>query len=292
MKSKGNFEDIYKQKFAKLTAISYIGKSMWLCECECGNTITCRKDKLQNGKIKSCGCKNKLPKEDLTGRKFGKLKVIRYINKSMYECECECGEIIKAHKEQLLSGKSSCGCDRKNKKICVVCGKEFYCPPSDKTVCCSKECTSINRSQKLQGHEISDECRAKISAASKGRDMSELNIIAVEAAKKSPKSGRFETNGSAKDWVLYSPEGKIYEVTNIRTWAYEHVGLFGFDENDHENRGLYADRISHGFYTVKRNCIAGKGTVTYKDWCLYGWGNLKNRDKPDYEEMLEEFKKK
>lgn len=42
------------QKFNKLTTISYTGKSIWLCQCECGSFTLIKTDKL--GKTKSCGC--------------------------------------------------------------------------------------------------------------------------------------------------------------------------------------------------------------------------------------------
>lgn len=37
----------------------YIGKSKWLCTCNCGNLTEVRGDKLRNGDIKSCGCLRK-----------------------------------------------------------------------------------------------------------------------------------------------------------------------------------------------------------------------------------------
>ncbi len=58
-----------------------------------------------------------MPKrEDITGRKFGRLTAVRYAGKSkgkqtLWECKCDCGKIIIAHHQNLKSGHtSSCGC--------------------------------------------------------------------------------------------------------------------------------------------------------------------------------------
>ena len=55
---------------------------------------------------------------DLTGCRFGKLKVIKRIGTdnsrhSIYECICDCGKITTASTKSLKSGdKKSCGCIR------------------------------------------------------------------------------------------------------------------------------------------------------------------------------------
>ena len=55
--------DISGQKFSRLTAIKPIGytkahKTIWLCQCDCGNTFEVVLGDLRNGKVKSCGCYN------------------------------------------------------------------------------------------------------------------------------------------------------------------------------------------------------------------------------------------
>lgn len=57
-------KDITGQKFGRLTAISYYGKtkanhSLWLCKCECGNTKTIELGSLTRNRTKSCGCLDK-----------------------------------------------------------------------------------------------------------------------------------------------------------------------------------------------------------------------------------------
>ncbi len=48
----------------------------------------------------------------------------------------------------------------------------------------------------------------------------------TEAAKKSEKSGRFETNIHALLWTLKSPKNKIYEVRNLNKFLRDNPELF------------------------------------------------------------------
>lgn len=107
----------------------------WLCQCECGNTTFADGRDLRNGSRVSCGCQNRekasllckqlgdknLP--DLIGQKFGKLTVIslkeRGIdskgshNYTIWNCKCDCGNIIPVRTNYLLSKHTtSCGCNR------------------------------------------------------------------------------------------------------------------------------------------------------------------------------------
>lgn len=57
----GRRNNLVGQRFGKLTVISDAGNdargnSMWLCQCECGNTKVIRGSKLKEGQYKSCGC--------------------------------------------------------------------------------------------------------------------------------------------------------------------------------------------------------------------------------------------
>lgn len=56
-----NIEDLTGQRFGRLTAIRYAGKSagkqtLWECRCDCGNTTIVQQQNLKNGHTKSCGC--------------------------------------------------------------------------------------------------------------------------------------------------------------------------------------------------------------------------------------------
>ena len=219
--------------------------------------------------------------ENLTGREFGFLKVLERASdrvtpsgqkRRFWACKCLlCGAKKEVPAQDLKRGTvKSCGCWReikgkqaRNTKICVECGKAFECPPSDKTVTCSAECRKIHTKKRQTGTKRSDETRKKISAASKGRDMSGLQASAVEAAKASPKSGRFETNANAKRWHLVSPEGRHYRFSSLNFWLRANCkDLFGCEP---DSREFYNARS--GLSGAKRAMLGGSyGCCTYKGW--------------------------
>jgi hypothetical protein len=223
------------------------------------------------------------PINNIKGQRFGKLTAVEFLGKSLWRCVCDCGNERNFAYYYLTNGRyTSCGCDKeqkKNIKICKICGKEFYAPPSSKKICCSKECSAKNFSSMRKGSKLSEEHKKKISQSAAGRDMADLQIIATAAAKASPNSGRFTTNRHAKDWVLYSPDGVIYQCTNLLEWARNNIGLFGFAAETKEEIDACADKIRNGFGTIKRSIKKGSGTITYKDWTLYGWDDATNAEK-------------
>ena len=98
------------------------GRPMWLCQCECGNTVVVSSTNLlrTNG-TKSCGCLRHTSSPtliDLRGKTFGKLKVIEKDpdskpGKAKWVCECKCGNIVSVLSDSLRNGKTrSCGCAR------------------------------------------------------------------------------------------------------------------------------------------------------------------------------------
>lgn len=56
MKKPLNLLDLQGQKFHRLTALYYAGKSHWVCVCACGSTTTVSTYNLRAGRVKSCGC--------------------------------------------------------------------------------------------------------------------------------------------------------------------------------------------------------------------------------------------
>ena len=59
--SENNFIDEIGNKYGKLTVIrkapsKTTGGTMWLCECDCGNTIIVSGNSLRTGNTQSCGC--------------------------------------------------------------------------------------------------------------------------------------------------------------------------------------------------------------------------------------------
>jgi len=105
------------------------GKSTrrWVCRCDCGNEVVVLQNALtaSNGGTRSCGClqreRAEAQAEDLTGRRFGKLLVIRreeFDHKRTngethgWLCHCDCGSDVVVVSRSLLTGRTrSCGCE-------------------------------------------------------------------------------------------------------------------------------------------------------------------------------------
>ncbi|WP_414150297.1 hypothetical protein ACIZ62_12795 [Acetobacterium carbinolicum] len=131
--------DLNNKRFGHLIVLEQAPKIgndhhlVWLCQCDCGNTIVVRGFQLTTGKKTHCGCQNSNV-IDLTGKKFGRLKVIKFDgldkNKNaLWICLCDCGREIVVNGSSLRNGLTkSCGClklemnaadmpDRKKKDI-------------------------------------------------------------------------------------------------------------------------------------------------------------------------------
>lgn len=130
------YVDLSNQRFGKLLAIKKVpphvtkgGRyvTMWECKCDCGNVVSVSSQKLRNGHTTSCGCNKKNNKggrfDDLTGKRFGKITVIRYLREEERErkrkcwlCRCDCGTIKQFSADKLKSGSTtSCGCAKTEK---------------------------------------------------------------------------------------------------------------------------------------------------------------------------------
>lgn len=116
-------EDLTGQKFGNLTVLyrtrNKNGRTCWMCKCDCGNEKAVIAHDLKSGKVKSCGCLyyKSSTKVDLTGRKYGRLKVIAPTSKrdskgSVYwSCVCDCGNHVEVTEDSLVNRKvQSCGC--------------------------------------------------------------------------------------------------------------------------------------------------------------------------------------
>lgn len=150
-------------------------------------------------------------------------------------------------------------------KVCSVCGKVFACPPSDKTVTCSKECSRIHRSRVHVGKRNmwSQESRAR--AAAKGKP---LNLeLGTAAAMASPRSGAYESNVSAKHWILKAPDGTLHEFDNLALFVRQHPEWFANPES-----------ASSALITA----ASGKRNVgQYKGWQVIFRGDKINKYKED-----------
>ena len=94
------------------------GRLYYHCTCECGTQRDVLKIRIDQHKSLSCGkCMPHRKAEDLTGRRFGKLTVIRSVkdksNHTLWECRCDCGNMKTVKAFNLKSGYvNSCGCLR------------------------------------------------------------------------------------------------------------------------------------------------------------------------------------
>lgn len=117
--------DLSGKKFGKLTVIQKTDKKrkgsyLWLCQCECGQTILLESYKIRRELVKSCGCSRKGKNtKDLKGKKIGRLTVLKRLEEKkgscyLWLCQCDCGTTIKVATNDLTKKKpvSSCGCVR------------------------------------------------------------------------------------------------------------------------------------------------------------------------------------
>lgn len=114
-------KDLTGQAFGRLTVVHRVEndrnhKARWLCKCACGNEKVVIGSNLLAGKTTSCGC---LVSEDLSGRRFGRLVVVKRADEcvghsyghSLWMCLCDCGNETYVYGSNLLQGKTkSCGC--------------------------------------------------------------------------------------------------------------------------------------------------------------------------------------
>lgn len=90
-----------------------------LCQCDCGQTKVIFTHSLTSGNTRSCGCLLKRDKVNITGKKFGRLTVLKEVEPIMrpvgrsrrYLCKCECGNTKICLQYRLRNGGvKSCGC--------------------------------------------------------------------------------------------------------------------------------------------------------------------------------------
>lgn len=124
--------DITGQKFNMLTALEFVemgGRrgSIWRFRCDCGNIVERPATSVMTGNAKSCGCLKRTSKirNDLTGRRFGKLFVLERAEDIIkpdgkpiiqYKCLCDCGNETIVRYSSLVGNRTiSCGCYHKEK---------------------------------------------------------------------------------------------------------------------------------------------------------------------------------
>lgn len=120
-------KDLTGLRFGRLTVLGKSGNKakdgnpLWLCKCDCGNTLETTKRRLVTGGTRSCGCGRKPPLKDWVGKRFGMLTVLSYARKEkgfhIWHCRCDCGNTVDVRQTNLQSGgTTSCGCQRSPQK--------------------------------------------------------------------------------------------------------------------------------------------------------------------------------
>ena len=128
--SKARLNDLTGKRFGRLVVLNKTThndsiKTFWRCKCDCGNEVDICSSSLITGNTKSCGClkrelTSKLLSLDLTGKRFGKLLVIKRdgtfkgsdgTQYSQWLCKCDCGTQKSIRGHDLIRGSvKSCGC--------------------------------------------------------------------------------------------------------------------------------------------------------------------------------------
>ena len=148
--------------------------------------------------------------------------------------------------------------------LCAICGGTFLAAPSSKKVTCSRECSAIRRSKVHLGirNRWADTSKARLAAQRTG------NLAkGTPAARVSPRGGPYETNASAKDWIVIDPTGTRYRARNLRLWCETHADLFA----PHPWRHAYAGLKQVAYW------LSGRRKAPAPAW--RGW-TLKDRPRP------------
>lgn len=111
---------------------------LWRCRCDCGGEILVNTKRLERGTVTNCGCvpkqnaRNGSQAEDLTGRVFGRLTVLRRAEnkngRTRWLCRCECGNEKEVSAHELKNGRTrSCGCmaGRAGRSLADITGRRF-----------------------------------------------------------------------------------------------------------------------------------------------------------------------
>lgn len=130
IKNEAKYSPLANKRFGRLVVLKIDGKSAngqtrWMCQCDCGNTVTVARSSLLKGDTRSCGCiareRNEKRKNSIAGQRFGRLVAVERVStnkygKTLWRCECDCGNINYITSQNHLSmGAKSCGCQQREK---------------------------------------------------------------------------------------------------------------------------------------------------------------------------------
>ncbi len=250
-------KDITGQRFGRLVAVRPTRKrkdndrhTMWFCKCDCGSATVVPTNNLVQQTV-SCGCVSR-------GPKLG--DSVRVICPG-----CEKKFPVKLNGEKTPQFCPDCAPKYagRNWKVCPICRKLFPSPASDKTVTCSKVCSS---EWKRMTHErVSNQWGEEARKRKHQEGQTDNLKMGTPAAMASPIAGRFETNREAKIWHLVDPSGNEIIVRNLLMWARANTDRFGKPEGDKS-----AKQIADGFKAIALT-LRGKRkhpAMTYFGWTL------------------------
>ena len=252
--------------------------------------------------------------QNLTGRHFGNLTVLGqaepYVSPSgqkttRWRVRCELCGTEKIMLRNVLIYATSCGCQRAdttrtqgkaraNKKICPVCGREFYSPSSSKKITCSKECASKRKSDTHTGKTFKWSAAARQRYSQSPAHIQQAKRQAAEAAKVSmalPESQKGSQHRDSKVWIVKSPDNIIVKIVGISQWARANYKLF---EPDAVDIDAAVKRIRSGFSAMSSSIDgcrqkAGKPVGQYKGWQLL---SILKKDADEQAAALAEYDKR
>lgn len=158
-------------------------------------------------------------------------------------------------------------------KRCVICGKEFKSPPSDKVVTCSPECRSERaRRAVIDRNGVSvfhtPEVLKKLKESPKRKEhVKRMQVIGTNAAMQLPGNQKGVQNRTGKLWIMIDPSGNKHAAINLSQFIRDNAELFGIMADDEKS----VRRISSGFRQVSRTLSgtnSGRPVYHCREWGL------------------------
>lgn len=157
-----------------------------------------------------------------------------------------CDNLVKRNNNNYCS-RTCYAKSRQNARSCVICNKRFDVSPSSEKICCSKECSTLNR-QRMQSEGTCKEINTKWLAKKEEYYVDHIR----------------EKHPNAKSWTIKSPIGKVYEITNLKYFIIINLELF---------EGSTVKQVLDGFIKIKASELGKRKrpVCSYKGWTLINW---------------------
>ena len=163
-----------------------------------------------------------------------------------------CGKPVQRWRAKYCSYRCA-GLARQNYKTCIVCGKQYPCPPTDGVRTCGPDCSAELR--RRQASELGHTDRI---AEARERHVAET----------APEDWQ-----TAKQWVLKSPDGVVYTCKNLINFFREHQNLIDCKPNT----------AARGISSVKQTMLGTRknGALHWKGWTLLSWDDCGVKPRSD-----------